>query len=611
MAETTMELLLELRDEVSGKLRGVQQKVEGFGKSISSIGTAANFVGGALTGMISAFSIIEIGRFIKRIGESADQLLDLSEQLNISTTSLQEWKNVMIATGSESDLFEKSIVKLTEVIGAAEGGFPKALKALKLIGPEFIKLVESGAPVPQIFEEALAIISKMESPTQRAAAIIKIFGREFLELVNIANEGTEAIVGFKAEGSILSEEDLIRARELNTRFNVLVNTIGVDLKGAILSAIGGWQLLWKTITNAPDPDLIKRMEPSIANKGIIVEDNITSEFGGSQPRHLVDKASESAAKSAAAKAAKDAADALKVIADLRKAIIDLQGGLDPLYAETVRLAGAETLLTTALKEGIITEQRAQEIRELLKGSTIAAKNAAEALEEVEKNRVALNKEAAQVVEENLTLEEQRAVALTHVKTLLDATSLSQNEYNKAVKRINLEYDELIKKADMSTDTMTEFAKQAAHNMEDAFSSFFFDIMQGNFTDLVGNFKRTIDKMVANLLASKLLGFLLGDFGTSGNLGGLAGQLFAGARQKGGPVVGGRSYLVGEAGPEMFVPDTSGSVQRGGAVGGQNVTINIKAWDTQDVRRGLESNKRWLAEVLAGTTLTHNLKARGV
>ena len=66
------------------------------------------------------------------------------------------------------------------------------------------------------------------------------------------------------------------------------------------------------------------------------------------------------------------------------------------------------------------------------------------------------------------------------------------------------------------------------------------------------------------------------------------------RQLGGPVMGGQSYIVGENGPEMFTPNTTGSITRNGDLGGQNVnvTFNINAVDAQGVddlllqRRGL-------------------------
>jgi hypothetical protein len=66
------------------------------------------------------------------------------------------------------------------------------------------------------------------------------------------------------------------------------------------------------------------------------------------------------------------------------------------------------------------------------------------------------------------------------------------------------------------------------------------------------------------------------------------------RQLGGPVMGGQPYLVGENGPELFTPNTTGGITRNSDLGGKNVnvTFNINAVDSQGVddlllqRRGL-------------------------
>ncbi|GAW41255.1 hypothetical protein SH203_01659 [Brevundimonas sp. SH203] len=47
--------------------------------------------------------------------------------------------------------------------------------------------------------------------------------------------------------------------------------------------------------------------------------------------------------------------------------------------------------------------------------------------------------------------------------------------------------------------------------------------------------------------------------------------FGGARADGGPVLGGGAYLVGERGPEVFRPSTSGEI---GPVSGGGVTVNV-------------------------------------
>ncbi|MBU7579181.1 MAG: tail tape measure protein [Porphyrobacter sp.] len=55
-----------------------------------------------------------------------------------------------------------------------------------------------------------------------------------------------------------------------------------------------------------------------------------------------------------------------------------------------------------------------------------------------------------------------------------------------------------------------------------------------------------------------------------------GGLFGGARAEGGPVRGGGAYLVGERGPEVFVPTSSGRVESGsGAPPGRDVRVAIQ------------------------------------
>ena len=52
----------------------------------------------------------------------------------------------------------------------------------------------------------------------------------------------------------------------------------------------------------------------------------------------------------------------------------------------------------------------------------------------------------------------------------------------------------------------------------------------------------------------------------------AGAVFSGARADGGPVVGGGAYLVGERGPELFRPSTSGTIEPATTRG---VTVNVR------------------------------------
>jgi phage-related minor tail protein len=51
----------------------------------------------------------------------------------------------------------------------------------------------------------------------------------------------------------------------------------------------------------------------------------------------------------------------------------------------------------------------------------------------------------------------------------------------------------------------------------------------------------------------------------------------GTRAKGGSVSKGRPYIVGELGPELFVPNRSGTIVPNKSMGGEaNVTVNVDA-----------------------------------
>jgi hypothetical protein len=68
----------------------------------------------------------------------------------------------------------------------------------------------------------------------------------------------------------------------------------------------------------------------------------------------------------------------------------------------------------------------------------------------------------------------------------------------------------------------------------------------------------------------------------------------GKRAMGGPVAAGNMYMVGERGPEMFTPSTSGTIIPNGAMGGTTVTVG-----TINVSGG---NAKEIADQIAGELL---------
>lgn len=87
--------------------------------------------------------------------------------------------------------------------------------------------------------------------------------------------------------------------------------------------------------------------------------------------------------------------------------------------------------------------------------------------------------------------------------------------------------------------------------------------------------------VARVAISNGIGAAIGGGGGSGGGGllslgsSIAMALFgAPGRATGGPVSAGRAYMVGERGPELFVPTASGRVEAAGAGGVRNIAITV-------------------------------------
>ena len=107
----------------------------------------------------------------------------------------------------------------------------------------------------------------------------------------------------------------------------------------------------------------------------------------------------------------------------------------------------------------------------------------------------------------------------------------------------------------------------------------------NFKNFARDMIAMIQKVILKLLlmkaleaASGAMGFSLPSGATSG--GGIAGVL-GGARATGGPVASGKPYMVGEKGPELFVPPSSGSIKNASATAGMAPRVNVSVVNVDD------------------------------
>jgi len=101
-----------------------------------------------------------------------------------------------------------------------------------------------------------------------------------------------------------------------------------------------------------------------------------------------------------------------------------------------------------------------------------------------------------------------------------------------------------------------------------------------FDDLKRVAFSALSEIASYALQMGLNNLLGGAGGGNGGLGALLGQSIGGlfglpGRATGGPVAPGRAYMVGERGPEVFVPTAAGRVETGMAAPGRDVRVAIQ------------------------------------
>jgi len=153
--------------------------------------------------------------------------------------------------------------------------------------------------------------------------------------------------------------------------------------------------------------------------------------------------------------------------------------------------------------------------------------------------------------------------------------------------------------------LNEFQAEAARNAQDIFAEFLFDPFNDGVNGMLKSFVDMLRRMVAQLIAAKLLSSFLSLFPGTAAAGSIVGSSGGGAgvgppAAIGGNRRGGTPLLVGERGPEMFTPGASGAIRPLGAV---SVTTENNFGGGGDLTAATlipileENNKRVKAEIL--------------
>ena len=143
--------------------------------------------------------------------------------------------------------------------------------------------------------------------------------------------------------------------------------------------------------------------------------------------------------------------------------------------------------------------------------------------------------------------------------------LAIDEYSAAMERLRARYaqlglPQLSSEVALGMDNLGSSVEDAASRTEAASVR-----IQESFAQLAQGALSEIDRLVKGIKSGNVVDILSGILGALDKVGGMVGGFnlgpfrFGGARAAGGPVAAGRTYLVGERGPELFTAPMSGKI----------------------------------------------------
>jgi tape measure domain-containing protein len=269
------------------------------------------------------------------------------------------------------------------------------------------------------------------------------------------------------------------------------------------------------------------------------------------------------------------------------AFVLLVGGLT---TKIIEAAKEQRDFNKALKEGDMQMLKSEFNRLFIERQKIAKR-----IREAEESS---NKKALQSLKRQLKANEELLFPIQEKLKLEILKSKELDIQNKKLK----EQEELIKKNKEATDKLIESMKAVGEEIEGSIKNNLRDAITGaqSFGQAMTNVLNKIRDKIIDAQIDKLLGNFGENFGASfggqrkgigGFLGGLIGGLFANGGQ---PPVN-KISVVGERGPELFVPKTAGTIIPNNALGGGGttnnmITVNVDATGSSVAGNGSEADQ---------------------
>jgi tape measure domain-containing protein len=619
----------KLESSVGKAQSGIRRTNRAFketGRVAERASKGVNKLSGAIRGLVAGFGAFQAGKFVifktaelerqtkslevltGSLGNARNIISELQEfgaVTPFTSTELIETAKRLKAFGFETEQVVDVTKRLADVAGATGadlGGIATAFGQIqakgRLQGEELLQLQERGVSLQDELQKMYGLTADEFRKALEG-------GRISADAVNLALRNITETGGKYANGAIAQSDTLAgKFSTLVDQIERVARTIGEvltpALKGALSFAIQTVDRINQAFAAASITEQQKQGFKLEAEQEVM-------RFAGPMPggpfganevvvRHL-GKTYKGSASSVVSQITNDL-----INQEVQRRVTDARGpGFAPVTMTKPPALLDRTSSTGSGKNPAevaeqIAKASAARVRSLEQQTLLAA-----ALTGEERRQFEQQIQIAEILENTKGLTDDQLKAELQATIALHEQENATAAINRANEQRRKDENDMVKKLKEQQNTITELDRM------------YESIGQSISTGIVDALSAAVDgtKALADVAADTLrnIANILLQFGVNTALGGIPGMsaFFGGGKAKGGTVTGGRSYMVGEKGPELFTPGRTGSIAPSGSFGGANVVVNVDASGTQ--AQGNEPNAKALGAAIGAAVQAELVKQK--
>ena len=575
------------------EIKGIDKTKAAFASVNKSMGNLSKSVGGMKTAVAGLIGAAAMGGLINSLKETADRIGKLSTGLNMSVESIQKFQLAAQLGGVSTENFNKGMQKLSRSLGQAMDGNKTLIRAFNNLGVAFTDAEGQAVPMEELIKRVADGFQRIKGTGREAAAAADLFGRAGVDMLPMLTAGREGLEGMGAQlefvGGVMSENTIRETEKLNDRFTILKQAANGVLGSFVEVVNDGLDPFFEEVENLAKPldEQIKLIQKDInelvkkkkALKETNKEQGFFASLLGDSNKEIKEK------KQELQKQIDELAKQREALKNQKKAIDD------------ARIAQEKQV--QAQKDALALKEKEEEAAKVAIEAKKKAEEAAKARAEAHREEIALLKEL------------DREYEIASQKMIAEKEQAHQDELD-LIAELDFEYEKAAQKqmkiAKEKADYEVEMQKQAAiaslqtiQSMASAVKDESDELFRVYQAAAISNTIMSTYEAATKALTIPYVGIALAGTITAlglANVNKIRREKPPSERYLGGDVAMGKSYIVGERGPELFTPGRTGTITPNNAIAKSTpVLININAVDARGIDSLLHERRDTLVAII--------------